>query len=130
MVAEGAGAVSVAAVMHNKIPVKGKKVVCVISGGNIDVTILSRVIKRGLMKSGRLCNLVLELMDKPGQLQNVSRIIAECGGNVTGVHHERASETTDINGCFLRVSLETKNHEHMEQIVKALKDYGFKIIEY
>ena len=130
MVAEGAGAVSVAAVMHNKVPVKGKKVVCVVSGGNIDVTILSRVIKRGLMKSGRLCSLVIELMDKPGQLQNVSRIIAECGGNVTGVHHERASETADINGCFLRVSLETKNQEHMEEIVKALKDFGFKIIEH
>lgn len=130
MVAEGAGAVSVAAVMHNKVPVKGKKVVCVVSGGNIDVTILSRVIKRGLMKSGRLCSLVIELMDKPGQLQNVSRIIAECGGNVTGVHHERASETADVNGCFLRVSLETKNQEHMEEIVKALKDYGFKIVEH
>ena len=130
MVAEGAGAVSVAAVMHNKVPVKGKKVVCVVSGGNIDVTILSRVIKRGLMKSGRLCSLVIELMDKPGQLQNVSRIIAECGGNVTGVHHERASETADVNGCFLRVSLETKNQEHMEEIVQALKDYGFKIIEH
>ena len=130
MVAEGAGAVSVAAVMHNKVPVKGKKVVCVVSGGNIDVTILSRVIKRGLMKSGRLCSLVIELMDKPGQLQNVSRIIAECGGNVTGVHHERASETADVNGCFLRVSLETKNQAHMEEIVKALKDYGFKIVEH
>lgn len=130
MTAEGAGAVSVAAVMFNKVPVKGKKVVCVVSGGNIDVTILSRVIKRGLMKSGRLCNLVLELMDKPGQLQNVSRIIAECGGNVTGVHHERSSETTDINGCFLRVSIETKNHDHMELIVKALKDFGFRIIEH
>ena len=130
MTAEGAGAVSVAAVMFNKVPVKGKKVVCVVSGGNIDVTILSRVIKRGLMKSGRLCSLVIELMDKPGQLQNVSRIIAECGGNVIGVHHERSSETTDINGCFLRVSIETKNHDHMEQIVKALKDFGFRIIEH
>ena len=130
MVAEGAGAVSVAAVMHNKVPVKGKKVVCVVSGGNIDVTILSRVIKRGLMKAGRLCSLVIELVDKPGQLQNVSRIIAECGGNVTGVHHERASETADVNGCFLRVSLETKNQQHMEEIVKALSDFGFKIIEH
>lgn len=130
MVAEGAGAVSVAAVMFNKVPVKGKKVVCVVSGGNIDVTILSRVINRGLMKSGRLCTLVIELMDKPGQLQNVSRIIAECGGNVTGVFHERASETTDINGCFLRVSLETKNQQHIEEIVSKLKDFGFKIVEH
>lgn len=130
MVAEGAGAVSVAAVMFNKIPVKGKKVVCVVSGGNIDVTILSRVIKRGLMKEGRLCNLVIELMDKPGQLENVSRIIASCGGNVTGVHHERASETEDINGCFLRISLETKNEEHMHEIVQKLKEFGFKIVEH
>ena len=129
MVAEGAGAVSVAAVMFNKVPVKGKKVVCVVSGGNIDVTILSRVINRGLMKSGRLCTLVIELMDKPGQLQNVSRIIAECGGNVTGVFHERASETTDINGCFLRVSLETKNQQHIEEITTKLKEFGFKIVE-
>ncbi|MBP3579950.1 MAG: threonine ammonia-lyase [Clostridia bacterium] len=129
MIAEGAGAVSVAAVMFNKIPVKNKKVVCVVSGGNIDVTILSRVIKRGLMKSGRLCSLCIELMDKPGQLETVSRIIASCGGNVTSVHHERASETKDINGCFLRLELETKNYEHIAQIVETLKDNGFKMVE-
>jgi len=82
MIAEGAGAVSVAAVMFDKIPnLAGKKVVCVVSGGNIDVTILSRVIKRGLLTSGRSCNLCIELLDKPGQLQQVSEIIAGCGGN-------------------------------------------------
>ncbi len=128
MIAEGAGAVSVAAVMFNKVPVKGKKVVCVVSGGNIDVTILSRVIKRGLMKSGRLCSLCIELMDKPGQLEKVSRIIAECGGNVTSVHHERAGETEDINGCFLRIELETKNYDHIKTITKKLKDSGLKLV--
>lgn len=128
MIAEGAGAVSVAAVMFNKVPVKGKKVVCVVSGGNIDVTILSRVIKRGLMKSGRLCSLCIELMDKPGQLEKVSRIIAECGGNVTSVHHERAGETEDINGCFLRIELETKNYDHINTITKKLKDGGLKLV--
>ncbi len=128
MIAEGAGAVSVAAVMFNKVPVKGKKVVCVVSGGNIDVTILSRVIKRGLMKSGRLCSLCIELMDKPGQLEKVSRIIAECGGNVTSVHHERAGETEDINGCFLRIELETKNYDHINIITKKLKDSGLKLV--
>lgn len=70
MIAEGAGAVSVAAVMFNKLPVKGKKVVCVVSGGNIDVTILSRVIKRGLMNTGRSASLCIELMDKPGSAGN------------------------------------------------------------
>lgn len=129
-VAEGAGAVSVAAVMFDKLPVKGKKVVCVVSGGNIDVTILSRVITRGLMKSGRSTSLCIELMDKPGQLKDVSRIIADCGGNVTSVHHERASETADVNGCFLRIRMETRNYDHVKQIESALKKEGFKIVNH
>ena len=128
MIAEGAGAVSVAAVMFNKLPVKGKKVVCVVSGGNIDVTILSRVIKRGLMNTGRRASLCIELMDKPGQLEMVSKIIADCGGNVISVHHERASEIADINGCYLRLVLETKNFDHIAMIEKALKDNGFKLV--
>lgn len=128
LIAEGAGAVSVAAVMFDKIPVKGKKVVAVVSGGNIDVTILSRVIKRGLLTSGRNCTLCIELMDKPGQLQQVSSIIASLGGNVTSVHHERASETTDINGCFLRLVLETRNYDHIKEITAALTAAGFKLV--
>lgn len=130
MIAEGAGAVAVAAVMFNKIPVKGKKVACVVSGGNIDVTILSRVIERGLLTSGRTCNLCIELMDKPGQLMEVSSIIAALGANVISVHHERASETKDINGCYLRMVLETRNYVHIESITKALSEAGFKIISY
>ena len=128
MVAEGAGAVSVAAVMHNKVPVKGKKVVALVSGGNIDVTILSRVIKRGLLMSGRNHTLCIELMDKPGQLKQVSAIIAELGANVISIHHERASETMDINGCYLRIVLETRNHEHIEDITNALTSAGFKLV--
>ncbi|MGM9683648.1 MAG: pyridoxal-phosphate dependent enzyme, partial [Eubacteriales bacterium] len=129
LISEGAGAVSVSAVMFGKLPVKGKKVVCVVSGGNIDVTILSRVIERGLLKSGRTCNLCLELMDKPGQLREVSGIIASLGANVISVHHERASETKDINGCFLRLVLETKNFEHIYEITSELEKSGFKIIQ-
>ena len=128
MIAEGAGAVAVAAVMFNKLPVENKRVVCVVSGGNIDVTILSRVIERGLLTSGRTCNLCIELMDKPGQLQLVSTIIAELGGNVISVHHERASEKMDINGCFLRIVLETKNYEHIEQVKQGLVDAGFRLV--
>ena len=128
MIAEGAGAVSVAAVMFGKVPVAGKNVVCLVSGGNIDVTILSRVIKRGLYKSGRSCGLCIELMDKPGQLKAVSRIIADCGGNVISVHHERASEASDVNGCFLRIELETRNYDHIKEITNALKAEGFKLV--
>lgn len=129
LIAEGAGAVSVAAVMFDKIPVKGKKVVCLVSGGNIDVTILSRVIKRGLLKSGRSCLLNIELLDKPGQLKDVSRIIADLGGNVIAIHHERANEGSDINGCFLRVELETRNQEHINQIREALENEGYHLCE-
>ena len=128
LVTEGAGAVAVAAAMFNKVDIKGKKVACILSGGNIDVTILSRVIKRGLLMSGRSCQLTIELMDKPGQLKNVSRIIADLGGNVTSVHHERANEGSDVNGCYLRIILETRNFEHIDEIKKALTDYGFKLI--
>lgn len=128
LIAEGAGAVSVAAVMFDKVPVKGKKVCCLVSGGNIDVTILSRVIKRGLLMSGRSCQLTIELIDKPGQLLDVSRIIAELGGNVTSVHHERANEGSDVNGCYLRVNLETRNADHKELIRNTLLNAGFKLL--
>lgn len=130
MIAEGAGAVSVAAAMFNKVDIKGKKVCCLVSGGNIDVTILSRVIKRGLLKSGRSFSLTIELMDKPGQLKDVSAIIADLGGNVISVHHERANEGSDINGCFLRIVLETRNFEHIKQIKKELTNKGFKIVNF
>ena len=106
--------------MFHKVPVEGKKVVCLVSGGNIDVTILSRVIKRGLLMSGRSCMLNIELLDKPGQLKDVSRIIADLGGNVISIHHERASEGSDINGCFLRITMETRDYAHIQEIRSAL----------
>lgn len=129
LIAEGAGAASVAAAMFHKVPVEGKKVVCLVSGGNIDVTILSRVIKRGLLMSGRTCMLNIELMDKPGQLKDVSRIIADLGGNVISIHHERANEGSDINGCFLRITMETRDYAHIQQIRSALMEEGFHLAD-
>ncbi len=130
LIAEGAGAVSVAAAMFNKVDIKGKKVCCLVSGGNIDVTILSRVIKRGLLKSGRTYSLTIELLDKPGQLKGVADTIASEGGNIISVHHERASEGSDINGCYLRLVLETRNFEHIEAIKNALISKGYQIKAY
>ena len=127
MIAEGAGAVSVAAVMFNKFDLKGKRVVAVVSGGNIDVTSLSRVIDRGLLNSGRSSSLLIELIDKPGQLKDISRIIADCGGNVTGVHYEKGN-TESVNGCFLRIEMETRDFEHVNLITQSLRDEGFKIV--
>lgn len=127
LVAEGAGALSVAAAMFGKLPIQNLKTACIISGGNIDVNILSRVINRGLLKSGRLCHLTIELLDKPGQLKDVSSIIAEYGANVIRVRHNQGGENTDINDCFLKISMETRNAEHFEQIKNALIEKGYKI---
>lgn len=127
MIAEGAGATAVAAVLANKLPIQGKRVVCLVSGGNIDVTSLSRVIDRGLLNSGRSSSLLIELIDKPGQLKDIARIIADCGGNVTGVHYEKGN-TESVNGCFLRIEMETRDFEHVRQIMQSLRDEGFKII--
>lgn len=129
LVTEGAGAVSVAAAMFGKVDLKGKRVVCLLSGGNIDVTILSRVIQRGLLMSGRTCQLTIELLDKPGQLLAVSRTIAELGGNVIEVHHEHARGGADVNGCTLRVTLETRNFAHITEIKQALAARGLKVLE-
>ena len=129
LIAEGAGAASVAAAMFNKVPIQGKKTVCLVSGGNIDVTILSRVIKRGLLMSGRTSILNIELLDKPGQLKLVSEIIADMGGNVISIHHERANEGSDVNGCFLRITMETRDYNHIQQIRDALTKAGLKLVD-
>lgn len=128
LIAEGAGAVSVAAAMFGKVPVRGKKTICVVSGGNIDVTILSRVINRGLTKSGRMHTFVVELEDKPGQLLQVSDIVASLGGNVTSVHHERNDESESVNSCQLRIRVETRNEDHVRSIEESLRAHGFKLV--
>ncbi len=129
LIAEGAGAVSVAAVMFNKVDVKGKKVACVVSGGNIDVTILSKVISRGLQRSGRSADLTIELHDRPGELRGVSKIVADMGANVVSVHHDRTDVDGAVSGCYLKIRMETRDHNHVQQIREALKSNGFKVID-
>jgi len=136
LVAEGAGAVAVAAAMFGKLPddIKGRKtpmpkVCAIVSGGNIDVNILSRVISRGLLTTGRLSELKIELLDKPGQLKEISAIIADLGANVIKVMHNPGGENTDIIGCFLHISMETKNKDHFLEVKKAIQKAGYKIVE-
>ena len=127
MVAEGSGALSVAASMFDKIPLENKNVVCLVSGGNIDTNILSRVINRALLKTGRISNLTIELLDKPGQLSEVSSIIAKYGANVIRVRHNQGGEGTAINDCYLKISMETRDFEHFETIKNALIERGYNI---
>lgn len=130
LIAEGAGAVAVAAVMNGKIPdIKGKNVCCLVSGGNIDVTILSRVIERGLKMGGRTADIVIALSDKPGQLSGVSQIIAEQGANVVSVNYDSTDLDMNITDCYLKLGVETRNFEHIVAVKKALSDAGFKVCE-
>ena len=130
LVAEGAGAVSVAAAMSGKVDLAGKKTVCLVSGGNIDVTILSRVITRGLMMQGRQVDLEIEVYDRPKQLALVSALVAQLGANVVSVEHDRKTDSTDLQHCMLRLGLETRNQDHIDQIVAAIRnDLGYRCVE-
>lgn len=128
LIAEGAGAVAVAAVMADKLPeIKGKKVCCLVSGGNIDVTILSRVIERGLKMGGRTADIIVALSDRPGQLSGVSSVIAELGANVVSVNYDSSDLDMNITDCYLKIRVETRNNDHIRKIKKALSDAGFDV---
>ncbi len=127
LVAEGAGAVPVAAAMSGKVDLEGRKTVCLVSGGNIDVTILSRVITRGLMMQGRQVELELEVYDRPNQLALVSAKIAKLGANVVSVEHDRKTDSIDLQHCLLRLGLETRDKEHVRQLIDAIRnDLGYR----
>lgn len=128
LVAEGAGAVAVAAAQFEKVDIKGKKVCCLVSGGNIDVTILSRVINRALLREGRIYDFTISLEDKPGQLLDVVEILARHRANVIGVFHDKGGSGTDLKSCTLRVTIETRDHKHVAEIKKAIQERGFEIV--
>ena len=130
LISEGAGAVPVAAVLAGKIPdIDGKRVCCLVSGGNIDVTILSRVIERGLKMSGRTANITIALSDKPGQLAEVSKLISQTGANVTSVNYDSTDLDMNITDCYLRIGVETRDYAHVVAIKKTLKDAGFEVCD-
>lgn len=129
LIAEGAGAVSVAAAMFNKVELKGKNVCCIVSGGNIDVTILSRVINRGLLKGGRTTEMLIEMPDRPGSLLGLCNVICRFGANIISIHHERNGESPDVNSCNLRVVLETRNQQHIRDIHVGIEAAGYDILQ-
>ena len=98
------------------------------SGGNIDVNTLSRVITRGLNKSGRNYTFIIDLPDKPGQLSGVCSTVGESGGNIISVSHERINTSTAISGCTIRVELETRDKAHIDELRRALQDKGYNVL--
>ena len=127
MVAEGAGAVSVAAAMTNKVDIAGKKVVCVVSGGNVDVNVLDRIIDKGLQENGRIAEFSVTMADKPGQLIQLLQVIARTGANILDINHNRRAKGIAVSGVVVDVVVETRNNAHREELLAALRAEGYNI---
>nr|WP_304149880.1 threonine ammonia-lyase [Mitsuokella multacida] len=125
LVAEGAGVLSLAALA--KLPFQGKKVVSIISGGNIDISTISALIDKALIARGRVFCFAVQLPDKPGQLLNVSRILAEENANVIKLDHDQTKVTDSFKKVVLTVTVETHNEQHIQKIIKALDANGYEI---
>lgn len=125
MVAEGAGAVAVAAAMFQKIDMQDRKCVAVLSGGNIDVNFLSRIIDLGLMKTGRKMVLHMNVTDKPGNLSKIIDLISETGANIVSIDHSRITEEILSSKCKVEFVIETLSHEHIQQIIQTLRNNGY-----
>ena len=126
MVAEGAGAASVAAILCGKVTDEGR-IAAVISGGNIDVTMISRIIEKGLLRAGRVSKLRILMQDRPGQLEIVSRIIGAAGANVMAVHHDRTDVDLDIRDAILEITMETQDRAHAQRVIEELRSAGFSV---
>ncbi len=130
LLVEGAGAVGVAALMHGKIDMpKGSKIGIVLSGGNIDVTMLSLIIEKGLMKSARKMKLIVTLVDKPGALQSFTQILTDVGANIVQIGYDRTSTDLEFGDALVSVAIETKGVEHQTIIRDKLKEAGFDFKE-
>ena len=125
LIAEGAGVLSLAAL--NKLSFKGKKVAAIVSGGNIDISTISALIDKALIARGRVFCFSVQLPDKPGQLMNVSRILAEANANVTKLDHNQSKVTDSFKKVALDITVETHNHDHIKKIIKALNDGGYAV---
>ncbi|MBR5472263.1 MAG: threonine ammonia-lyase [Oscillibacter sp.] len=127
-VAEGAGATTVAAVMFGKVDVSEKKTVCLVSGGNLDITTLSRVITRGLSKTGRIVELTTKVPDKPGFLLKMLQVVSSLGPNILTIDHQREDKDSDVSSCIVSLVLETRNAQHAQEIEAALLENGFPLL--
>lgn len=129
MVAEGAGAVAIAAAQFNKIGINNRKCVAVLSGGNIDVNFLSKIIDAGLMKTGRKVALEINVLDKPGSLRQILDIVADAGANIVSIDHSRVNDDILSNRCVVNLVLETTSHAHIQDIKAQLTHGGFPPME-
>lgn len=126
-VIEPAGAVSLSAVLNNKIDVCGKKVACILSGGNIDVSFIHRVIQKGLVKRGRQMKFNTILPDVPGSLVELSKNISNLGANIVLVSHDRVNVDLSLDEAIIHIGCEVESSEHGKRVVRGLEEFGYKI---
>ncbi|PLS08500.1 threonine ammonia-lyase [Neobacillus cucumis] len=127
LLVEGSGAVSLASLLYQKVNIKEKNVVAVLSGGNVDVNFISRIIERGMVESGRYANFSMIVKDKPGELQRVLSSISELDANIQSVHHDHAGKDIYPGYVQIELALETKDQDHIEEIRKVLLNKGYNI---
>jgi len=125
MLSEGAGAAATAAVLNMKISYRGKKVGVLVSGGNIDVSLLSIILKRGLVKDGRLVRLRIHLPDHPGALQRLAQVIAEQKANIVETMYDRAYFGVVIGDAVIDITMETRGPDHLAELTTALEKSGY-----
>lgn len=128
IISEGAGAASVAALMSEKINLKNSKIVSMISGGNIDMSMVMNIIDSGLLKEGRMIEIKVSILDKPGNLQTLLELIADTKANISTISQTNLKPYLSIGSQEVTMMLETKNHEHIQEIYDILKEKGYKII--
>jgi threonine dehydratase len=123
--AEGAGAAAIAAVLNRKLPLKGKRVAVLVCGGNIDVTLLSRIIERGLVKDGRLVRLRVHLPDYPGALHRLTGILADHRANIVETAYDRAYHGVNLGDTAIDMTMETRGPDHIAELLAALVSAGY-----
>jgi threonine dehydratase len=123
--AEGAGAAAIAAVLNHKLPLKGKRVAVLVCGGNIDVTLLSRIIERGLVKDGRLVRLRVHLPDYPGALHRLTGILADHRANIVETAYDRAYHGVNLGDTAIDITMETRGPDHIAELIAALTSSGY-----
>ncbi len=126
-VAEGAGAAPLAALLHHRLPLVGKKVAVVVCGGNIDVTMISRIIERGLVKSGRMVRLLVKVHDVTGSLARLTQAVADVKANIVQIQHDRTFANTELNEAVVQLVLETRGFEHVAEVRAALQARGYEV---
>lgn len=127
-VAEGAGATSVAAYLFDKVDT-GLKTVSLVSGGNVDITTLSRIITKGLQKTGRMARITTKLIDRAGSLAKLLQVVTESGANILSIEHEREDTKTEVNSCVVSLTLETRDTEHILEIRRQMREKGYILFD-